>query len=277
MKLGIKAHWKDAQAMLKYEIELMEIHLEPVDLKQNMDRMVSTFSRISEQYGMEMVVHNSEYWFDGNDYHLVDLASADDPQRKKAMEYTRKALELADSIGARYLVTHPGGIFPDKTDNNKPMARLNDSLKEIADERILLENMPWFYIMRNGEIWRSNIFIQPEDFFELSDNVGGATLDICHAYLATREGDNHHVQAMCKSLGRNIKHIHASDARPPHHEGLQIGDGLVDFGVLKDIQVGVVPEIIGGHKNEGEGFGRAFSILKNIVWTGFVAAGKCPW
>lgn len=90
-------------------------------------------------------------------------------------------------------------------------------------------------------------------------------MDICHAYLATREGDNIHVQTMIKTLGKDIKHVHVSDAKPPHQEGLQIGDGLVDFGVLKDIQVGIIPEIIRGHNNEGEGFGRALTKLKNIV------------
>ena len=125
--------------------------------------------------------------------------------------------------------------------------------------------MPWFYIMRSGEIWRSNICIQPEDFFEFSELVGGATLDICHAFLATKEGDNAHVHSMKKNMCKMIKHIHVSDAYPPHHEGLQIGEGLVSFEVLKDFQVGIIPEIIDGHKNKGEGFGIALERLKNLT------------
>ena len=264
MKLGVKAHWKDADIMARFGPPLMEIHLEPEDLDRHMDRTVSTFSRLSNEHGIELIVHNQEYWFDGKDYHLVDLASLDETKRQKAIEYTNKALDLADRVGAVYLVTHPGGIFPDKVDNEKPLARLKESLKDIHDDRILLENMPWIYIMRTGEIWRSNIFIEPADFFEFSDLVGGVTLDICHAFLATKEGDNDHVHAMKKTLGKMIKHVHASDARPPHHEGLQIGDGLVNFEVLKNFQVGIIPEIIDGHKNEGEGFGIALERLKNL-------------
>jgi N-acetylneuraminate synthase len=264
MKLGIKAHWKDAEVMAGYGTKLMEIHLEPEDLDKQMERMVSIFSILSEEHEIEMVVHNTEYWFDGTDYHLVDLASPDDIQRKKAIEYTKKALELADIIGAVYLVTHPGGIFPDKVEREKPLERLKESLKQIDDKRMLLENMPWIYIMRSGEIWRSNIFIEPEDFFEFSEHLGGATLDICHAFLATKEGHNDHIHAMKNSLGKMIKHVHASDARPPHHEGLQIGEGIVDFEVLKDFQVGIVPEIIDGHKNNGEGFGIALDRLRNL-------------
>ena len=264
MKLGIKAHWKDAEVLAKFGIKLLEIHLQPEDLDKHMEKMIGIFSAISDGHGMELIVHNPEYRFDGKDYHLVDLASADDYTRQSAIEFTKKALDLADRVGAIYLVVHPGGIFPHKMDNKKPLARLKESLKEIQDDRILLENMPWFYIMRNGEIWCSNICIEPADFFEFSELVGGATLDICHAYLATKEGDNEHVHAMKKSLGKMIKHVHASDARPPHREGLQIGEGLVNFEVLKDFQVGIVPEIIDGHKNEGEGFGIALERLKNL-------------
>ena len=254
--------------MVKYKTELMEIHLEPEDLDEHLEKMASTFSRMSKEHGIKMIVHNPEYWFDGRDYHLVDLASADSFQRMKAMQYTKKALDLADRVDAAFLVVHPGGIFPNNVDNKKPVARLKESLIKINDKRMLLENMPWFYIMRSGEIWRSNIFIEAEDFFEISDHVGGVTLDICHAFLAIREGSNDHVQRMVKSLGKMIKHVHVSDARPPHHEGLQMGDGLVNFDVLKGLHIGVVPEIIGGHKNHGEGFGIALSRLKNIIQTG---------
>jgi N-acetylneuraminate synthase len=264
MKLGVKAHWKDADVMARFGIELMEIHLEPRDLDEHMDKIVGIFSAISDNHGMELIVHNQEYWFDGNDYHLVDLASQDESQRQKAIEYTKKALDLAGRIGAMYLVMHPGGIFPKKVEREKPLAILRNSLKEINDERMLLENMPWFYIMRSREIWHSNICIEPADFFEFSDLVGGFTLDICHAFLATKVGNNEDVVSMKNNLGKIIKHVHASDARPPHHEGLQIGEGLVNFEVLKDFQVGIIPEIIDGHKNQGEGFGIALERLKNL-------------
>lgn len=264
MKLGVKAHWKDAEIMARFGTPLMEIHLEPEDLDQHMERMTSIFSRISSDYGMEMVVHNQEYWFDGEDYHLVDLASSDDFQRAKAVQYVKKALDLADVIKAWYLVVHPGGILPGKVEKEKPLARLKGSLKEIGDERMLLENMPWFYIMRNSEIWRSSICIEAEDFLEVSHLTGGMTLDICHAFLSTEEGSNQYVKQMKQELGALIKHVHASDARPPYHEGLQIGGGLVDFSILTDFNVGIIPEIINGHRNEGEGFGTALERLKTM-------------
>lgn len=264
MKLGIKAHWKDAEIMAKFGTRLMEIHLEPRDLGRHMDRMVTIFSTISEEHGMEMVIHNPEYWFDGKEYHLVDLASPDDAQRANAVKLVNKALALADGIGATYLVVHPGGVFPDRIDGKKLLARLKKSLGQIDDVRLLLENMPWFYIMRNQEIWRSNLCIEASDFLEVSDLTGGVTLDICHAFLSTEEGGNHHIEQIRKVLGTQIKHVHASDARPPHHEGLQLGDGLVDFSVLEDISAGVIPEIINGHRNEGEGFGIALGRLKAL-------------
>lgn len=262
MRLGIKASWKDASIMAKLGTALMEVHIEDRDLYLHYQDMVSTFSRIKDEYGVELVVHNQEYWADGENYHLVDLASLDDRLRNQAVEIVKKTLEFAKKIDAAYVIIHPGGISPDEIDEEELIPRLKKSLKEVADERVILENMPWFYIMRDHSIWRSNICVEADDFFHFSDLVDGVTLDICHAYLKTQEGGNEYITNMKNTLGNMIKHVHVSDAKPPHQEGLQIGDGSIDFKVLRDLNVGIVPEIINGHKNDGEGFRIAIERLR---------------
>lgn len=262
MRFGVKARWNDADAMAKLGVDLMEVFIHEKDLDQHKEEMVNTFSRISDEHKMELVVHNQEYWTDGKNYHLVDLASQDESLRQSAVKIVKKTLLFASKIDASYVIVHPGGISPNKIEKDKLLFTLTKSLKEIRDERLIVENMPWFYIMRNSEIWMSNICVEADDFLRFSDLVGGVTLDICHAYLSTQEGGNEHIWKMKNSLKKMIKHVHASDAKPPHDEGLQIGTGFIDFNILRDFKVGIVPEIIDGHKNEGEGFGIAIENLR---------------
>jgi N-acetylneuraminate synthase len=63
-------------------------------------------------------------------------------------------------------------------------------------------------------------------------------------------------------------HLHIADASGVDGEGLQIGDGEIDFGVLmkKLAQImpnaSFIPEIWQGHKNKGQGFWVALDRLE---------------
>ncbi|UCE36517.1 MAG: sugar phosphate isomerase/epimerase [Thermoplasmata archaeon] len=263
MRLGVKARFTDAESMARLGTDLIEVFVGERDLSQYEKEMVKTFCGISAKLKIEYVIHNQEYFTDDKNYHLVDLASQDENLRKQAIKIVKKTLGFAEKIYASYVIIHPGGISPEVEDKQKLLNTLEKSLVEIGDKRLILENMPWFYIMRNGEIWRSNICVEPEDFFNFSDLVGGVTFDICHAYLSTKEGGNHHIHNMKQNLKDMIRHVHIADAKPPHNEGIQIGEGNIDFTMLADFKVGVVPEIIGGHENDGEGFKIAIARLSN--------------
>jgi N-acetylneuraminate synthase len=265
MRLGVKARWTDARVMAELGTDLMEVHIHEMDLLQHRKDMVETFSSISKERDMELVVHNQEYWIDDDNYYLVDLASKDEYQRKNAVRIVKQTLDFANQVKAKYVIVHPGGITCIRAKGGDFITRLEKSLKEIGDSRLILENMPWFYIMRSGEVWRSNICIESEDFFILSDKLGGVTLDICHAYLSNKEGNQKQIHDMRKSLKDLIKHVHASDAKPPYSEGMQIGTGNIDFNILKSFKVGIVPEILGGHEDEGKGFRIAIDRLRKLV------------
>ena len=263
MKLGVKARWMDADLMAKLDVALMEVFIGERDLELHRQKMIDTFSRISNERAIELVVHCQEYWTDGENYHLVDLSSIDEGLRLSAIKTVRKTLDFASEIDASYVIVHPGGTAPHTIKSGKLLPKLKKSLKELRDPRILVEKMPWFYFMRDGSIWKSNICISADDFFFFSDLTGGMTLDVCHAYLSTKEGGNKYIRDMKNTLKDMIKHVHASDAKPPHHEGLQIGEGDIDFSVLCEINVGIIPEIIHGHKNGGEGFKMAIKRLRS--------------
>jgi N-acetylneuraminate synthase len=66
-------------------------------------------------------------------------------------------------------------------------------------------------------------------------------------------------------------HIHMGDAKGVNGEGLQIGEGDLDFNKLGEIlielcpEASFIPEIWQGHKNGGEGFWVALENLEPIL------------
>ena len=69
-------------------------------------------------------------------------------------------------------------------------------------------------------------------------------------------------------MGPYTAHLHIADASGVDGEGLQIGEGEIDFAVLaNDLEktacnVSFIPEIWQGHKNNGEGFWVALERLE---------------
>ena len=75
----------------------------------------------------------------------------------------------------------------------------------------------------------------------------------------------------CEQIAPFTAHLHIGDALGTNGEGLQIGEGSIDFNrtgkILKKLapQATFIPEIWQGHKNDGEGFWRALDILEGVI------------
>ena len=69
-------------------------------------------------------------------------------------------------------------------------------------------------------------------------------------------------------VGTFVCHLHLSDAKGLDGEGLQVGEGEIDFckmfGALERFspKASFIPEVWQGHKNAGEGFWIALSRLE---------------
>ena len=76
--------------------------------------------------------------------------------------------------------------------------------------------------------------------------------------------------SFAEQLAPITAHLHLGDALGVNGEGLQIGDGDIDFIRLADIfdrhcpDASFIPEIWQGHKNSGEGFWIALERLAKI-------------
>ena len=71
-----------------------------------------------------------------------------------------------------------------------------------------------------------------------------------------------------EQVGPHTAHLHLADAKEVDGEGLQIGEGEIDWSALSEKLMSVSPtasfitEIWQGHKNDGEGFWVALERLE---------------
>ncbi len=179
------------------------------------------------------------------------------------------------------MVFHVGGMCPDKQcyDVVSANQRLVDSLRQLntTDVDLLLENLPpypWYF----GGRWFGYILTDAANTEKLCAETGlGLCFDISHAALECHRSGANLVDFIRKCLPF-IRHVHASDGAGTSGEGLQIGEGQVNFveamSVILLNQPSLVPEIWMGHHQNGKGFQIALERLTEIVWASKVVRRK---
>jgi len=195
---------------------------------------------------------------------LLDLSAEDEDLRNGSTEIVRFARDLATSLGNLQVVIHPGGIRSRILDREKMLSSLERSLLELGPSRLLLENMPWFYWHRKSERMVSNICVSIDDMRRFERMVEGFTLDVCHGYLSRPGGDASYCSEFLSAFGSKTYHLHVSDAKAPDTEGLEIGEGEIDFSFLCDVKVPLLVEIWKGHEHDGRGFRRGIERLRTL-------------
>jgi len=94
--------------------------------------------------------------------------------------------------------------------------------------------------------------------------------DISHSKLMSNHFDINFYE-FAEKIAPLTAHLHLGDAHGVNGEGLQIGEGDIDFKKLGDIidqhcpDASFIPEIWQGHKNGGEGFWIALEKLENLL------------
>ena len=97
----------------------------------------------------------------------------------------------------------------------------------------------------------------------------GLCFDTSHAALeCARSGTSLLDFAGC--IAPRVRHLHVSDAAGTSGEGLQIGEGSVNFVQIMDTLIQsrptMIPEVWMGHHENGEGFRVALEQLTDIRW-----------
>jgi N-acetylneuraminate synthase len=259
MEYGFTVRFRDFHEMLVYKPHMLEFHFTDQDLDEHYPGGDYTEN---SSHPLKLVVHAPEFW----DRTLVDICSLDERQRKASLELLQKAIDLTREmspyfVGTPKVVIHPGAMSLDHPINDRQA--LYDNLRrsvgklDYSGVELLLENLPphpWYF----GGQWLTNAFM---DAHEIRDFIVPLGLNFCY--------DTSHHKLYCnwahvdffeqlRVLLPYIRHLHLADGAGLDGEGLQIGEGAIDwvkfFDVLGDYHGTMIPEIWRGHQRQGEGF-----------------------
>ena len=217
-----------------------------------------------------LIVHAPEYIGD----HLFDLCCKNEKWRRKSVQLAQKSADLSKALAPHFsgipkVILHPGAMSLNADlDKESLQKTLIQSLREIDADGIelLLENLPpypWYF----GGQWMGNLFMDAEEIRDFCEETGiNICFDLSHAalYCNAKEKD---LADYIRTVIPYIRHIHFADAYGLDGEGVQIGEGDIDFEkimpLFKDYTGTWVPEIWRGHLQHGKGFIEALIKLRS--------------
>ncbi len=252
--------------------DMFEFHLSYSDMELNID------DYLSGTYDVGFVVHAPELF---KDSHLMDLATPDEGYRKISMLETQKVIDITRKLKKYFpkeirpqIVANIGGFSMDapfeESIKKAYYEQFFKSLSELDTEGVELipqtmAPFPWHF---GGQRYQ-NIFVHVDEIVKYCKEYGiRMCFDVSHTMLTC----NHFKQdfyEFAEKIAPYTAHIHMGDAKGVNGEGLQIGEGEIDFERLGKIlnlgcpKASFIPEIWQGHKNNGEGFWIALEKLEN--------------
>lgn len=276
MRLGVKVHWRDVDAMAalarRHGATVLEYQMLPGDFERHRERAFDAFLPYRGEF--ELRVHQPDAYEHEGRLRRLDPASPDEDERARSTALAGEMMRHAMEMRAKAFILHPGGVAREPAGWGSPDA-LAESLGDLPRHvRVLLENMPWFNACESMDErdglsapWTTT----PEGLARFADQVDGFVLDLSHAFLARDEGDEAHVRAFARTLGPRILHVHAngSRARIAHQgEGTPFSDSDYGAPLVRDVlarispNAVVVPEIKDGHRHGGARFDAGLAFLR---------------
>lgn len=255
-KWGFKGRFGTIDELVdKYQPDLFEFHLSDEDARSDWQP--------TRQYPVGLILHVTEYL----GRRMLDMCTDDREQREASRKLVQATIDKAHALAPHFtgtpaVIVHVGGmtIKPQSDAESKKqfLATLKKELKKIKPSGIkfYLENLPprpWYF----GGQWTQNVFT---DGWEIAAFLEETGYDFCF--------DSSHAQLFCNLNHKELadfarvvqpwtKHLHISDAAGFGGEGLQIGEGEIDFEklfqVLRKNPCGIIPEVWRGHLYHNRG------------------------
>ena len=201
------------------------------------DEQAQQFRRLREQHDVNPVFVHTSY--------LINLAATKLEILEKSVGLLIQEMDLADALGAEYVVLHTGSASQDEPENAR--RRAVGALRQVArvkqwQAKLLLENTA-------GE--RGDISSRIADIAAMIDAVespliGGICLDTCHAFAAGYDyGDEKHLDLLAEEirqlLGSNgVKLIHLNDSKKGLGAGVDRHEHLGEGGIGLDALGGLI-------------------------------------
>ncbi len=261
---GLITRFADFKDIMSYNPDVIEFHLTANDLQAGF-----TPDKKNHQ---KLIVHAPEYIGEK----LFDLCSGNEEIRTASVKMAQKTIDFTQYLskyfeGVPKVIVHPGAMsLNTKLDKAKLKKALFDSLCDINKKgvELLFENLPpypWYF----GGQWKGNYFMNAD---EISSFCSEADINICfdlsHAALYCN-AKNKSLIKYIKKVKQYIKHIHFADGYGLDGEGVQIGEGDIDFDEIMPLfddfrKTGVLEYGRGLCKKE-KGLLEACLKLKNII------------
>lgn len=269
---GVPVRYHDfREYAARIQPDLWEFHLSYSDMDLNPD------DYLEGPYQAGLVVHAPEL-FSGS--RLMDLATPDDAYRNDSIRETQRVINITRNLKRFFpktprpaIVANIGGFTMDAplpaADIRGFYERFAQSLGELDLDGVELipqtmAPFPWHF---GGQRYQ-NIFVKIDEIVEWCSKLN---LRMCFDISHTRLTCNHFeidFYESAEKIAPFTAHLHIGDAKGLNGEGLQVGEGEIDFVRLGAIlkkgcpSATFIPEIWQGHKNGGEGFWIALERLE---------------
>lgn len=271
---GLPVRYHDfADFSSRVQPDLWEFHLSYSDMELQVE------DYLDGTYNSGFVVHAPEL-FAGS--RLMDLATPDESYRRESLietqrviDITRKLKKFFPNTSRPLIVANVGGFTMDEPLPPSVIVgyyeRFGKSLAELDLEGVELipqtmAPFPWHF---GGQRYQ-NIFVKIDEIIEWCSRLKlRMCFDVSHSKLTC----NHlgvDFYDFCEKIAPISAHLHLGDAKGLNGEGLQVGEGEIDFSRLGHIlkngcpNASFIPEIWQGHKNRGEGFWVSLERLEGL-------------
>jgi sialic acid synthase SpsE/sugar phosphate isomerase/epimerase len=269
---GIPIRYHDLEQLRHLSnFDLFEFHFSYKDIELDPQQ------HLTEIRDKDFVVHSPEL-FSGD--HILNLCATEKEYRNRSILELSRIVQLTRNLKKFFpkttrplIVVNVGGFsfdgFVDAAKRKLLYELVAESLEKIDQDgvEIIPQTMPPFPWHFGGQRYH-NLFVTPDEITSFCEKYSyRICLDVSHSQLAA----NHYklsFQEFLSRIGRHAAHLHIVDAKGTDGEGLQIGEGSIDFGSVANVldasapNASFIPEIWQGHKNMGEGFWIALERLE---------------
>lgn len=228
---------------------------------------IHEFKRLRSLYDISPVYVHTSY--------LINLASSNKEVAEKSVEMLSLEMEIADLLGADYVVLHPGTASDSEEEGlRRLIKRLKAVLKGRYRTRLLLENTAGEKGDLTSRINQLAWIINSVD----SNLIGGICIDTCHAFqagydISNEKGVTEFIEVIKKEIGvEGIKLLHLNDSKKAlgsgvdRHEHIGYGSiGRKGFKALLSNKILNVPLILETPKKTEEDDIRNLKAVKGLL------------
>lgn len=273
---GLAVRYHDVNAMTRdCTPDFLEFHFSYKDLDLDVDEV---FAAWPGGLPMSFTTHSPDLF--AGDF-LLNLASDDDAHWERSITELQRVVDTTRAMRQYFtrvdqdpvIIASLGGFTTDafvRPEERAAMyARVAAGLARVDDSgvRLVAQTLPPYPWYMGGQLY-CNLFVDPRDTADFAARYERRLcFDVSHSKLAA----NHLGLGFAETtdlLAPHAEHLHLVDATGVDGEGVQVGDGEIDWALLAQqldsLSPGAsfIPEIWQGHVNDGEGFWIALERLE---------------